>query len=93
MCLGLEEFSVGHDQEGWRANIPFAGTVAASLERSELWPFMQISQLIENMRMSKLAGNTIARASTCTDWESDLLTFGNGDGPRTSWSRVEVWML
>jgi len=27
MCLGLEEFSVGHDQEGWRANIPFAGKV------------------------------------------------------------------
>jgi len=56
-----------------------AGTVAASLKRSDLWPIMKVFHLGENMRVKRMATQDSARAATYEQWASDL-DIGNGVG-------------
>eukprot|EP00955_Chlamydomonas_euryale_P008472 90191-Chlamydomonas_euryale.AAC.1 len=96
----LRDLYIGHEDEAWRAYVPFAGkimvfggdfrhilpvvpesnragTVAASLKRSELWSKMEVFKLTENMRVKKMADLDTGRAHVYEKWASDLLDIGN----------------
>eukprot|EP00955_Chlamydomonas_euryale_P013952 150854-Chlamydomonas_euryale.AAC.1 len=54
-----------------------AGTVAASLNRSDLWPIMKVFHAKENVRVKRMATQDSACAATYEQWASDL-DIGNG---------------
>eukprot|EP00955_Chlamydomonas_euryale_P031405 330017-Chlamydomonas_euryale.AAC.1 len=57
-----------------------AGTVAATLKSSDLWPIMKVFRLEQNMRVKYMATQDSARAATHQKWACDLLDIGKGVG-------------